>query len=294
MGGSVSVNVPLSSTQLAHLNSEYTKRSGEGKDDDTLKTELNESIASIIVFNQIDCDHDGTLSAREIRRLLRALPNKKPLPPPEGWPDGVSPPFIPVDKIMEILDSDNDGVVSLEEFVLNMKNIPALKASIDQNLDPVTGKITTYKSLEQRLDEHLTLSALLESKVAEGGGDLASLSDEERATLEGLRKIIEDYQLSVGTTGITLFKQIDADKSGKVDKSELVALLKSLILIKKEDGTVADWLELDTIIAAFDSDGDGLIDEDEWIMHLNRLPALNSFLSAHVDHRTGKIREVSG
>lgn len=63
--------------------------------------------------------------------------------------------------------------------------------------------------------EHLQLAAPLEAKVAEAGGDLGALSDEEKATLEGLRKAISGYQESVGTVGITLFKQIDADKRSR-------------------------------------------------------------------------------
>lgn len=61
MGGSVSVNVPLSATQLSSLNSEYVtgysksrlqlhlifpdqaKRNGEGKTDDEIKVELENS-----------------------------------------------------------------------------------------------------------------------------------------------------------------------------------------------------------------------------------------------------------
>lgn len=147
---------------------------------------------------------------------------------------------------MDILDSDKDGVISLQEFVSNLKLIPGLEASIMQNVDSATGKIATYKSLEHRLAEFQEQAAVLEAKGEESAEELAVLKD----------KIFE-LQLSVGTVGITVFRQIDADKSGKIEKSELKAVLTKLVADGKSTlGSVEDDpFGVDGLIAAMDSDG---------------------------------------
>lgn len=93
-----------------------------------------------------------------------------------------------------------------------------------------------------------------------------------------------------------------------MDRAELSALLKTLVAARRGDGAegaegpegaggggggAVSWLELDGVLAAFDADGDGLIDEDEWVARLGQLPALTSFLAAHVNPRTGKLNEVA-
>jgi len=277
--------VPLSAHQIKNLQAQYEKRKAEGKDDEAMSAELQIALPAIIVFNQIDCDHDGTLSRREIHRLLECLP--KPREPEGGWPNGETPKHIPLDQIMQILDSDNDGVVSLEEFVTNLQNLPELNLCINQNLDPHSGKITTYKSLELRLHETLEEAAPFEAKAAENGG---VLSEEDQATLNNLRAKIASFQSTVGTAGITVFRQIDLDKSGKIDRKELLALLQTLNDRRKTEGVEnAEALSIDGVIKGLDADGDELIDEDEWIMQLDRLPDLKAFISSFIDANTGKI-----
>lgn len=189
---------------------------------------------------QIDCDHDGTLTTREIKRLLRSLPKTKPA----GLPEGTK--MLSLDEIMNILDADKDGVISLQEFVSNLKLIPGLEASIMQNVDRATGKITTYKSLEHRLAEFLELAAVLEAKGEEGADELASLKIK-----------IAEMQRSVGTVGITVFRQIDVDKSGKIDMCELKAVLTKLVAdeIAALGSVENDPFGVNEIIATMDSDG---------------------------------------
>ena len=45
-------------------------------------------------FDQIDCDHTGSVSKKELKRMMKALPRNKPVPPPGGWPDGQAPKVI--------------------------------------------------------------------------------------------------------------------------------------------------------------------------------------------------------
>ena len=85
MGGGVSLpKVPLSVNLQDTLKEKYVKLSQEGKDDVGLSTYLDEKLPGLIVFDQVDCDHSGKISRKELQRLLKALPRKKPCRPREG------------------------------------------------------------------------------------------------------------------------------------------------------------------------------------------------------------------
>mgnify|MGYP001995788277 CR=1 FL=1 len=133
--------VPLAVATQELLKKKYEALKAEGKDDDSISAELAASTPGIIVFSQIDCDHNGSISKKELQRMLKSLPRKKPMPPPEGWPDGQAPAFVPFEKMADTLDSDGDGVISLDEWLSNLSKLPGLKAAIDQNLDAATGEL---------------------------------------------------------------------------------------------------------------------------------------------------------
>ena len=125
MGGGVSLPaVPLSSTAQDTLKSKYAALSGEGKDDGTISQSLTDSLPGIIIFDQIDCDHTGSVSKKELQRLLKSLPRKKPVPPEGGWPGGEAPKFVPIEGIVATLDSDGDGEISLDEWLENIAKLP--------------------------------------------------------------------------------------------------------------------------------------------------------------------------
>lgn len=85
--------------------------------------------------------------------MLHSLPRSKPK-------EGVK--FVPFEEMLTTLDTDGDGTISLEEWVDNYSKLEGLKAAVDQALDPETGKIVGYQSLEERL------AVLQEKKRKEG------------------------------------------------------------------------------------------------------------------------------
>ena len=251
----------------------------------------------MIVFNQIDADHSGAVSMRELHRMLRALPRNKPLPPEGGWPNGEAPKFVGIEDIIKIFAGGAEGEdnkekeITLEQFVVHLQELPALKAAIEQNVDTATGKLKQYKSLEKSLEEALEAAAVLEAK--------AEKTDEETAQLAELQAKIEKYNKSVGSSGLAVFRQIDADKSGKLDRAELLEVLKGIPaaaqgpLMPGQTATAAVTEEnIQEILAALDADGDGTIDEDEWVAQLELLPLLKASIEAAVDPKTGKMRTV--
>mmetsp|Transcript_97569 Transcript_97569/g.279004 ORF Transcript_97569/g.279004 Transcript_97569/m.279004 type:complete len:297 (+) Transcript_97569:164-1054(+) len=104
MGGGVSIPVPLSDVRQEDLKAKYAKFIEEGLSEEDINTKLTKAMPGLVVFDQIDCDHTGKVSSRELKRTLRALPRKKPTPPEGGWPDGKPPPFVPFDAMYETLD----------------------------------------------------------------------------------------------------------------------------------------------------------------------------------------------
>ena len=41
--------------------------------------------------------------------------------------------------------------MDLAEWLANLSKLPGLQAAITQSLDPVTGKVSTYRSLEEQV-----------------------------------------------------------------------------------------------------------------------------------------------
>jgi Ca2+-binding EF-hand superfamily protein len=248
----------------------------------------------VIVFNQIDCDHSGAVSMRELYRMLRALPRNKPPPPAGGWPGDEAPKFVGIEEMVKIFAGGGDGdaatdkEITMDQFVLHLSELPGLKAAIEQNVDATTGKLKQYKSLEKTLEECLGAAAALEAKTEK--------TDEETAQLVELQVRIAKINASIGSSGLAVFRQIDTDGSGKLDRAELLAALKAIPAAAQgplRPGQVATAAvteeNIGEIIAVLDADGDETIDEDEWVAHLEMLPLLKASIEAAVDPKTGKM-----
>jgi len=280
--------VALSVTQQEALKARYAQMSGEGKDDEALSAELAANLSGIVLFDQIDCDHSGKVTKKELQRMLKSLPRKKPVAPAEGWPNGEAPKFVPFEEMASTLDSDGDGDVSLDEWLTNLAKLPGLKAAIDGAVDPATGRISSYQSLEARLDVLVTRAAPLEAALAEGAE-----ADEDLASL---RKQIAKLRATVGSAGVAVFRQFDADGSGKIDRAELLTALKQLpapVMPEGEAGPVMPWaLQIEEMVAALDADGDGVIDQDEWLLQIDRLPRLKASIEQAIDPATGKVKGI--
>lgn len=139
----------------------------------------------------------------------------------------------------------------------------------------MVGKLATYQSLEDRLAKLITDVAALEAKE--------SLEEEEQGKLHTKKRQIEGLKETIGLAGVLVFKQIDTDNSGKIDRAELMTMLKTLP--KPPDATKT----VEELVAVLDVDGDGVIDIDEWVTQLERVPLLKKLLDSYVDPATGLI-----
>ena len=130
--------VPVSASTEAALKKLYEEKKAAGEEDDAINAALAAATPAVIVFNQIDIDGSGSIDTGELKRLLKGLPRNKPT-------DGS--PFVPFEEMASTLGGD-DAQISLLEWVDNLAKLPGLKTAIESNLDPATGKLATYLSLE--------------------------------------------------------------------------------------------------------------------------------------------------
>jgi len=87
--------------------------------------------------------------------------------------------------------------------VTHLSDLPGLKIAIEQSVDPVTGKVKSYQTLEARLQELVESAKPLEDKLAseECGGDLDKLAPEEKESLEKQRATIAKLRETVAKAG---------------------------------------------------------------------------------------------
>ena len=261
MGGQVSVGAPLSERLAAILRTKYEQYSGRGCDDAEIQAILDEKLPSIVCFDQVDRDHSGAVDRQELQAFLRALPRHKPVVAPGEAP----PAFVPFERMVATLDADGDGLITLKEWLENSAALPGLEAALRRAVDPATGLVAGAESLDAAL-------ARLEARRDAGGAREGD--DAEIGRLRGV----------VGTAGLTVFRQIDADGSGKIDRAELVRAIAHLN--RYTDAP----LDAAATAAALDRDGDDLIDEREWVAQLYLVPRLKATIEATVDPATGRVK----
>lgn len=266
MGGGVSMPAaPVSASTEAALKKLYEEKSAAGEADDAINAALAAATPGIIVFNQIDVDGSGSIDTSELQRLLKRLPRNKPA-------DGS--PFVPFEELASTLGGD-DAQISLLEWVDNLAKLPGLKAAVESNVDAATGKLSVYLSLEQRLEKVAADVVVLELNE--------SRTDDENAELERKQADVSQMRARIGSGSIRVFEQIDADKSGKIERADLMKILGEL------PGDQEGEDNLPELIKALDVDGDGVIDMDEWIQQLEKIPLLKAQLDQYIDPATGLI-----
>ena len=96
-----------------------------------------------------------------------------------------------IDDIIARLDSDGDGIIDEAEWLANLDNLPALKASVEQAIDPATGKIIGYRSLEEQLTKLQGNVEDLEAKLAAGEDVGEELENRKAQAQKLVDKVIE-------------------------------------------------------------------------------------------------------
>merc|ERR1719379_3171118 len=87
--------------------------------------------------------------------------------------------------------------------------------------------------------------------------------------------------------GVLVFKQIDTNNSGTVERKELQRMLRGLPKTKPKEGV--KFVPFDEMISIFDSDGSGDIDIEEWVTNLDKLEGLKLAMESVIDPDTGRL-----
>ena len=226
---------------------------------------------AVCVFNQIDLDKNGTVSIAELKRMLYGLRKVYPVGEEE------------VNSMLEKLDSDSSGEVDEVEWTRNLNQLPALKKALIQDLDPMTGRLRSYRSPEDQLAKLLGNIMRLEYDIERGDGDVEAKKAELESRKAQAAKMREKG--FVPSAGVVVFNQIDKKKTREIDKAGLQELIT---VLKVESKSVEELMQ------RLDSDSNGTISEKEWLENLERCQDLKAALEADIDPDTGKLKSMEG
>jgi len=221
-----------------------------------------------VVFNQIDVGKTRKLTTRELQRLVKALHavyNDKEIEP--------------IDKIMNVMDSDRSGDIDENEWVQNLKKLPLLHEVLEQDIDPDWGCLRSYRTLEEQLAKLFGNISRLEAKIGTGEADT-----DANAELESRREQAAKLRAKgvIPTPGICVFSQLDVDKSRTLSKDELQAAVAKV----KPDAHLEDWFKRLT------PEGKVEFDENDWLNNLRKVPELLAALEADIDPDTGRLKSL--
>ena len=176
-----------------------------------------------------------------------------------------------LERVFKVMDDDGNGVVDMKEFLVLTFNFG------DKDMTSMIFKM---------MDKDGNGKLELEEWVA-GVANL-SLSDEDferemNNVLAAAPKAAE-AAVAVSTWGKSVFAQFDTDKTGTISSKELSRALKALPKTKPASlPSGAKLMSVDEMIAVMDSNGDGEIDEAEWLANLAKCPSLAAALAENVN-----------
>jgi Ca2+-binding EF-hand superfamily protein len=234
-----------------------------------LKMRKNGILPSVgtCVFEQLDLDKSGTISTDELKRLYESLAHV------------YSPAKGEVAEVMKAMDSDKSGEIDEKEWRQNLTKCPGLLRAMIEDLDNDTGKLRSYRTVEDQLAKCLGNVQRLEYDLQKGNADASTI----KAELESRKKLVAEMRANgvKPAPGIIVFNQIDLKKTRQIGKPELKNVLSKLNLNE-------NWA--DEIMQHLDLDENGYIDEDEWLTGLDRAPSLKAALEKNIDVETGMLK----
>jgi len=172
------------------------------------------------------------------------------------------------------------GSVDENEWLANLSSCAGLYAALQENVN-AAGEIATF-----------------DEKAEHAATQIQSIQRAKSADKE-VQKLKEDGKLpgqirvkKIDEWGKSVFRQFDTDKDGKLSAKELTTALK--LLPKTKPGKVppgTKFQSVEAMISSMDSDGDGGVDENEWLANLSSCAGLYAALQENVN-AAGEIDAV--
>jgi len=215
------------------------------------KAESREALHAI--FTEFNTDVQGHLSREELTVLLRAICNRENVDLGSPWTDKQ------VTNVMSAFDEDGNGTVEEEEFVHWI--LQGLGRTEKERI-----QFARRSPLAFKLDQFLTALANTSIKYHE-----SHRPDNSRRKLPGN----VNKKLLVGNTGLSkieiidclhqAFEQYDEDGNQSLDVDELQVLVEDITTKGRvSNGSHYTKRDVAQIMKAFDSDGNGTVEENEF------------------------------
>jgi Ca2+-binding EF-hand superfamily protein len=176
----------------------------------------------------------------------------------------------------------NPYYLSYEEFVEHVLNLGTTKYELNPAIDDDRLKYISKRTPQQdanSMNHRVLKNALRANRKYKYKNGTFNILDEGASTEEVMFHVIDCFN-ETHLKMRKIFKDIDLDKSGKLNKMELASGLKAV-------GLVLTGHQINSIMRLFDKDGSGQLSYSEFVRML-------SFVSNHDDHRPRKIMSGEG
>merc|ERR1719331_2358926 len=181
-----------------------------------------------VVFAQVDAEKKRKLTRKELERLVKAIGYVFKGREIEG-----------IDKIMTVMDADRSGDIDESEWVLNLQKLPLLHRILQEDVDPESGTLISFRTPEDQLAKCMgNLERLRRELIADPEErkcyNMPLLTDERKAQIEKDIRQRKDqckkYRAMgiVPSPGYVVFNQVDASKNRKLSEAELKRLIKAI------------------------------------------------------------------
>lgn len=215
------------------------------------------------VFNVFDSDHDGSITIKDVEKVMNSIQNLK---------DEIEMPSVDQIKVaFDKFDANKNGSIEFEEFLEILRCAGAQNSASENTLVESKQKNTvsnlsskpTYNQNNQNLNNNHT-------NTNESKNSTNSIT----INLENSNNCDPDR---VKTNMRIMFEQFDKDNDGKITKPELHFVMRNLF----PDEVITDR-DIDVMLRAADLDQNGFIDFDEFA-NMFMLHNTNSAVTPSID-----------
>jgi Ca2+-binding EF-hand superfamily protein len=170
------------------------------------------------------------------------------------------------------------GKMTPDQWLETLNGMPVLKKTLEDDYMPDKVRFSKFRSCGQQLSK--LFANLDRARLREAKGEDVKAEIETRK--KQARKMRNNGVFP--SPGVSVFAQLDVDKSGTISEQELFRLFKGLAAVYPRGDA-----EIREIMKTLDSDNSGEIDEEEWKVNLDKCPGLKAALVTDLNPDTGRL-----
>ncbi|KAL0288933.1 UNVERIFIED_CONTAM: Sodium/calcium exchanger NCL1 [Sesamum calycinum] len=203
------------------------------------------------LFHQTDKDEDKCITFLELENLIREIQSGKVQVEKD----------YAISEILKAFDLNNDGRIEEHEFVEGCKKWITEATQLAESGDSSARHF--LREAKHKFDVVQPLSKKKRTKIAEIEHLMARiLKHAQNQALEAEHLVTDDGRPNVERIK-ALFKQFDRDNSKSLSRPELEQLIHSTVIVEESQLSCQEMVK--KFIKDFDTDGDDIIDEQEFL-----------------------------